>query len=244
MTTQGFIIHLDRAVARKPAVEAMVRDAPCPMEIFSAVDGGAMSHDELRRNVVDGTAHTPKYPFPLSKGEIACFLSHRAIWARMLQDDIDVALVLEDDAVIDPPVFKTAFEYAQDSIATCGVIQFQTRAIPAAAPIHHAHPSARIVQPRPAMLRTTAMLLSRAAARRLHEASATIDRPVDAFFQMTWATQQPVFAVYPSGVSEMSEALGGTTIQTAKKSLLERIRREVLRTRYRAAIARAAGRER
>jgi glycosyl transferase family 25 len=240
MTTAGFIIHLARATARKPAVEAMRRDAPCPMEVFDAVDGSAMEPPALRARVRSTLALRPAYPFDLSVGEIACFLSHRAIWTRMVAEHIPAALVLEDDAVIDPAVLHPAFDLARAHLDSVGVIQFQTRAVPPKGRVVAQSGSHTLRLPVLPQLRTTGMLLSRAAAGKLLDASEVFDRPVDSFFQMVWHTGQEVGVVDPSGLTEMSDALGGTTIQRRKKTLLERLHREIRRPLYRRAVRRAA----
>jgi len=40
-------------------------------------------------------------PRPLARSEIACFASHRLLYGKIHEDNVDFALVLEDDALID-----------------------------------------------------------------------------------------------------------------------------------------------
>lgn len=240
VSVRGFVIHLGRATARKTTVETLIKAAPCPTEIFDAVDGAALDPKVLYADVVRRSHINPTYPFELSKGEVACYMSHRAIWQKMIDEDIEAALVLEDDAVIDPAIFAPAYDMALAHIAELGVIQFQTRPAPKEAEILLSEDGVHLLRPPIVMLRTTAALISKAAALRLLTASTKIDRPIDAFFQLTQVTSQPVAVVAPSGISEVSEAIGGTTIQAREKSLGERLSREVLRARYRWAVRRAA----
>lgn len=63
------------------------------VEIINAVDGKELSEDYLKDNV---------YNYPnckLTKGEIGCALSHIHIYEKMVNDNIPLALILEDDAL-------------------------------------------------------------------------------------------------------------------------------------------------
>ena len=54
---------------------------------------------------------SPRYPFALGLPEIGAFLSHRAAWSRIVDDDLDFASVFEDDAAIDPVLFAALLEF-------------------------------------------------------------------------------------------------------------------------------------
>ena len=58
--------------------------------------------------------------------------------------------------------------------------------------------------------------------------------------QLTNVTGQHIAVVEPSGISEVSDDIGGTTIQQREKSTAERISREFHRARYRWAVRRAS----
>ncbi|HEX8047250.1 glycosyltransferase family 25 protein, partial [Rhizobium sp.] len=71
---RAFIIHLDRARDRLPQVERLAAMLPVRSEIIQAVDASALPDADIdlvyRRHL-----HKPRYPFEMSVGEIACFLS-------------------------------------------------------------------------------------------------------------------------------------------------------------------------
>ena len=240
MNIKAYIIHLERATARKPIVADLIAALPIPTEVFPAIDGAALDHDTLYSNVVRKSHLRPHYPFELSKGEIACYKSHRAIWQKIVDEDLDAALVIEDDAAIDLETFGPALELAQTCIDDFGVIQFQTRPAPHGATVLAQMQDVQVVRPRITMLRTTAAIISKSAAARLLAASKMIDRPVDSFMQLTVATGQSLVVVAPSGISEVSDRIGGTTIQKRRKSNAERIAREFHRAKYRWAVRRAS----
>ena len=62
-----------------------------------------------------------------------------------------------------------------------------------------------------------AQLVSRAAADRLLAATSRIDRSVDTFLQLRETSGARVFTAWPSGVSEVSSELGGSTIHSRRK---------------------------
>jgi glycosyl transferase family 25 len=65
-----------------------------PLEIMDAVNGNAYSDDELKKFVFD-------YPAcQMTKGVIGCSLSHLKIYKKMCDENINLALVLEDDALL------------------------------------------------------------------------------------------------------------------------------------------------
>ena len=240
MNIKAFIIHLERATARKPIVADLIAALPIPAEVFPALDGAALDHDTLYANVTRISHVRPHYPFELSKGEIACYKSHRAIWQKIVDEDLDAGLVFEDDAVVNPSTFGPAFELAKAHIEEMGVIQLQTRPLAKNAEVLVENAFCKIRQPEVVQLRLTATLISKIAACRLLAATKTIDRPVDSFMQLTNVTGQPIAVVEPSGISEVSNDVGGTTIQQRKKSTAERIFREFHRVRYRWAVRRAS----
>ncbi|MCE2523670.1 MAG: hypothetical protein J4F49_10720 [Rhodobacteraceae bacterium] len=66
--------------------------------------------------------------------------------------------------------------------------------------------------------------MSRTAAERLLEATQRIDRPIDCFLQS-------IYSVIPSGVGEISQELGGSTIH-AKDQQVSWAEREFKRFAY------------
>ena len=151
---------------------------------------------------------------------------------------IPAAFIIEDDAGLDPDRFDYALDLASQYIQELGYIQFQTRAPKEPKLLIDSAAGCALTVPQQSGLRTTAQLVSQEAAQHLLDKSQTIDRPVDTFLQSHWFTGLRPAMIYPSGVLEIADTLDGTTIQGGRKSLWEKIRREVLRTRYRGAVKR------
>ena len=239
MQAHAFVLHLTRARKRRDNAHALKENCGLPGELWAAVDGTALDAADLSAET-GARLFQPTYPFPLKPGEIGCFLSHRQIWAEILRRDLDHALILEDDVTLDPDTFPRALALATANIGACGYIQLQDRP-PQSSPrlIDQSGPCRLTLADIP-QLRTSAQLVSHAAARRLLDASETIDRPIDAFLQCHWHTGLRPAAIHPAGIRTIADQLDGSTIQGGRKSLAEKLWREVARFRYRRGLARHA----
>lgn len=237
MQLRAYILHLTRAHARRENAQLLLQTCGVTGGLWPAVDGANMSSADLS-DVVGAQLYEPEYPFSLKTGEIGCFLSHRQIWAEMQNRDEDAALIIEDDAALEPELFPQALELARSNIDRLGYIQLQTRMADGPAALVDTNGDCRLTVPQLGGLRTTAQVVSKAAAAHLLNLSEVIDRPVDTFVQSHWHTLMRPGRIFPSGVEDIADQLDGSTIQSGKKSLLEKIGREFSRSRYRRAVAR------
>ncbi|ENN87372.1 glucosyll transferase family 25 [Rhizobium freirei PRF 81] len=231
---RGFVVHLDRARDRLPQVERLMASLPVPSEIVEAVDGRSLTKAEIDR-VYRRRLHAPSYPFEMSTGEIACFLSHRKAWATIVEQGIDAGLIFEDDVEIDD-LFPAAFAAAKACLVPGAFIRFPFRMGKEDGKCVWTQDKTDVIQPTRVGLGMVAQLVSRDAAIRLLEATEVFDRPVDTTVQMRWLTKVSPLSVLPGGVHEISSQLGGSTIKS-RRTLMEKLSREVLRPLYRARIA-------
>lgn len=241
MKTRAYVLHLERATARRANAQALLETCGLEGDIWPAVDGAQCPLDDLE-NAVGAGLFDPPYPFPLKTGEVGCFLSHRQIWADMQRHKASAALIIEDDAGLAPHAFAATLAMAQNHIKKLGYIQFQTRAPKGPVTTIDTTGDMALIVPQLGGLRTTAQLVSRDAAAHLLKLSAPFDRPVDTFVQSHWHTGLRPAMIYPSGISEIAAKLDGSTIQQSQKSLRERLWREWHRGRFRRAVARLSQR--
>lgn len=239
MSEHAFVLHLVRASARRENAQALLAECGMTAEIWAAVDGRAMSSTDLAA-CVGARLFAPVYPFGLGTGEIGCFLSHRQIWAEILRRDLASALIIEDDAGLVPETFAAALALARDHVADLGYVQFQTRPPQGPATVVDTNGPATLSVPRVAGLRTTAQMVSRAAAERLLHLSEAFDRPVDTFVQSHWHTGMRPAAIYPSGITDIADRLDGSTIQGGIRTPFQQAGREWARLRYRWAVMQAS----
>ncbi len=232
---ETLVIHLARAKGRRKQVEKLLFGSPFRARILDAVDGSKVPVAQRTSGISKASLFTPAYPFALNGGEYGCFQSHRAAWQTIVDEGLDAALILEDDVALTDD-FSAAVALAIEHISAFGYVQFQVWAVDESNEVVQSGKTA-IVRPRVTPLRTSAQLVSRAAAQSLLEMTAQIDRPVDTFLQSHWHTGIHVACVVPSGVEDRTQETGGSTI-SARRSIWSKIKREFQRNRYRRAVQR------
>ena len=152
-----------------------------------------------------------------------------------MNEKLEAGFIIEDDCEIDVKKFKKSFEIALKLIKKLGYIQFQTREIPNNAIEINNIDSVKVLQPKTIPLRTSAQLISYDAALLLLEKSKKIDRPVDGFLQLFWLTGQNISCIFPSGISDITQNSGGSTL-SIKQSIKSSIYRSLIRFFYRVKI--------
>ena len=92
-----YVINLTRSVLRKKHIIDQLNNADVPFKIIDAVDGAELSDQEILNNNDFGLWKMGSRTRHLFKGEIGCVLSHFKIYQKMIEDNIEVACILEDD---------------------------------------------------------------------------------------------------------------------------------------------------
>jgi len=235
---KALIIHLERAENRRAQVAGLRDSLPCPSEVVWAVDARAPADAAATGTGRPVPRHlSPRYPYALRDTEVACFQSHRKCWQQIVDEELDVALVLEDDVELDPVVFPAALTLALSVIRQGDFVRFPYKRREDAGEVIAAEGNMSLRRPEEVALGMQVQIVTLEAARRLLRATETFDRPVDCLLQMPWEHGARVLSIWPSGVSERSEDLGGSTIGH-KAFGLDKIRRELLRPIYRHRISR------
>jgi glycosyl transferase, family 25 len=91
-----FAVSLVRAQQRRASMIAHLRKLGCGFELVDAVDGALLPPDQRRALQAEGT--------DLHPGTIGCYLSHMEVYRRIVAAGLPAALVLEDDARLDPRI--------------------------------------------------------------------------------------------------------------------------------------------
>ena len=227
-----FIIHLKRALKRQKTVQSIIVSMECETKIIDAIDGNTLTDKYISKFLDYKNFLHPKYPFPINNGEIGCFLSHREAWKAIVNENLEAGFIVEDDCEIDIKKFNKSFKIALKLVKKLGYIQFQTREIPNNFMKIINIDGVKILQPKIVPLRTSAQLISYDAALLLLEKSKEIDRPVDGFLQMFWSTGQNISCINPSGIRDITQISGGSTL-SVKQSRRSSITRSLIRFLYR-----------
>lgn len=96
-----WLINLDSSTDRLASANERLAQAGLTATRFSAVYGKALSTEEIAVHY-DEQANKARFRRPLSLGEIGCYLSHRTLWQRMVDNQIENAVIIEDDICVDP----------------------------------------------------------------------------------------------------------------------------------------------
>ena len=89
-------------------------------ERFSAIDGKTLDVNKIDQTIIteDGVSFAKKGDIlytHLTLGAIGCAMSHRAIYQKIINDDINSCLILEDDITIDDK-FNEKIKYIENQI--------------------------------------------------------------------------------------------------------------------------------
>ncbi len=112
MKNKIFLINLDRASDRLALVEKQFRDLGLDFERLPAVDAKSTSEEILNKHY-SKSLNRKHYFTSLTKTEIACYMSHLKAMNKVIEEDLDYAIILEDDIVLYPN-----FKYVHNIIAS------------------------------------------------------------------------------------------------------------------------------
>lgn len=196
MNYKIFIINLDRSTERfQHALAQLAPWSDLPIERISAADGLAMSEQQFDQY----------YSLPLNKkhyyklltpGEKGCYISHIWCWQRIVEQNLDFALVLEDDFILNGDL-AALLQYVANLPTDWHLLKL---AMP--------NKQQKIIASEPAAVfqriffaknpvSTVAQLVSLAGARQLLAKAVPFYRPVDIAIQHTWELGIQATAVWP-----------------------------------------------
>ncbi|GHU75172.1 hypothetical protein FACS189461_0910 [Spirochaetia bacterium] len=92
-----YVISLKKSVERQESIIKQFNALGLEFEFFDAVNGKALTPEEIAR-YSDSNKAKKYLKRELTKGEIGCALSHFLIYKKIIDEHIDHAIILEDDA--------------------------------------------------------------------------------------------------------------------------------------------------
>jgi len=101
-----FVINLDRRPDRLAAITKMLDGLGLKFKRVAAVDG--RSFDVWKHSNIFKAALYYDLKLP-TRGTVACFLSHRLVWAEMIERQVKQAIIFEDDVIptqFDPAILN------------------------------------------------------------------------------------------------------------------------------------------
>lgn len=156
------------------------------------------------------------YKRELSPAEISCYFGFRKIWRLFLESEDDICLILEDDFnITNTEQLKKILNHAHDN-STWDILKlfdYKTKQILRKEKWH----GLDIVDYKYPASGCVAYLLTRGAAHKLLTRKR-IFRPVDEDLSFGWELNIRVRSIFPNPIDEVSESIGGSTIENARVS--------------------------
>jgi glycosyl transferase family 25 len=222
-----YVINLDRSADRLARITRELAAAGLDFRRLAAVDAAALP----RSSGYDAAANAIGYLAPLSTTEIACVLSHRDAWRRLVEEAAPAAVILEDDA---RPVGVPA-----DLARLLGHIASSPR--PELVKLYNLRPLVprataawRLHEPLLPALTTTAQALNRSAAVSLLRFTETFHEPADVIIQRWWNHGVRVTALDPPAFEEVGHDSDSTIRRRGAAPPEGRLRRELRRPLFQA----------
>lgn len=174
---------------------------------------------------------------PLSRGEIAAYLSHRRALTAFLKTNAEFAIILEDDfSAANPDRFAEHIFKLMQAPVQWDLVKLFDYGRRKSSRARLDLGSIELVEYRSPTAGMVAYLVRRSGAQKLTE-RRFIFRPIDEDIKFYWETDLYSFSAYPNLVSEISETLGGSQIEPERallrsnRSLRRSIRGTVIETR-------------
>lgn len=108
-----FVLNLKHNTERKKYMQNLLKDIPIDYEFFPAVYGKSITNIE---QFYDSKLAEKRAKRQLNVGEIGCALSHKAIYKKMIDENISQALILEDDISFLPNFFEVYTAMSQFNV--------------------------------------------------------------------------------------------------------------------------------
>ncbi|AVJ55208.1 glycosyl transferase [Idiomarina sp. OT37-5b] len=96
-----YVINLDRSRERLQHASQQLHSIGVDFTRIAAIDGRQLSDAEIDR-VYDSERNRQRFYASLTRGEIACYMSHRKAWQQLLDSPAQAAVILEDDIMVSP----------------------------------------------------------------------------------------------------------------------------------------------
>jgi glycosyl transferase family 25 len=100
-----FVINLDERADKFKNAEDQLIAQGLTCERISAVRGSNLTEEQIQQ-AYDKVANKKHYMKTMSVGEIGCYMSHRAAWQKIVDENLDYGIILEDDCKLENNFYK------------------------------------------------------------------------------------------------------------------------------------------
>ncbi len=229
-----YYINLKRSKNRDIFMQSQFKELGLNAIRVEAVDGKELDKKYIEDIISKLKLKNEHYTFP-TPAEIGVYLSHKKIWEMVSNQKEKYALILEDDALIDEKLIKDLKNLLSllnegeilDISGLKGFLPIKRRKKGQIEVVQYLTPSLIIIS----------TIFTKKAAKKLLETFNEYSVPVDNMLQQVYKHNLNVWITKDRYVKTNYKNLGGSTIQKQyKKSLKDKIKREILRPIYRVKI--------
>jgi glycosyl transferase family 25 len=213
------VVSLERALERRRSVEMQLNQTGLKWSYLDAVDGrkpiDLSNYNSVKRISINGR--------DMSTCEIACFLSHRLVWERIVETN-KTTLILEDDFLLLSRLDEV-LQIAIDNSNAFDILRFQGTPASRYKPVmtygrwtlvkHHREPRC-----------TAGYIVLPHSAECLLKNSTSFYMPVDDYIATTWLHRLSILSLlpYPIGVISCQTTINDKSQE--RLSLYRRISKE------------------
>ena len=102
-----FVINLEKSREKRDKISSILNNYTTNYEFFNAINGKELKTNEYNINL---DWYNPCDNTHMTLGEIGCALSHYNVWKKIVDENIENAIILEDDIEIVDPDFLNISE--------------------------------------------------------------------------------------------------------------------------------------
>lgn len=227
MKFKVFLINLDKSQDRFELCRQSFERYNIDFERVPAVYGKDLSAQQIEQ-FYDSKRNVTGYKKSLSIGELGCYLSHIKCWQKIVEQDLDYALILEDDFKLSDDF--NHFEQLFTKLQNWDYVRI-------AYPIKHTPVLARaqltlehdLIYYKKVPINTLAQAVSKAGAKKLLANSKRVFRPIDVDIKHFWEKQIQVLGIDPplikahQNFSSEIDMISGDTARKGNTSLLRNL---------------------
>ena len=223
------MINLERSVDRRTDMDRQLRDLGADYEIWPAIDGRALDESVyMQRGGARG----------LFRGEVGCYLSHLSLWKKIRDEQIPLALILEDDARIDSDaldVVRDASRYTD----RFDVLRLSALEKQVGAPLSNLAGGRQLIIPMKNPSGLAGYVLTSEGAAKLVSQAEVVRIPIDTVVDRCWTRGVRMVMVNPApihhaeGVTSTITEVKRHGLRTYQSSWCGRISRSVKKRLYR-----------
>lgn len=218
-----FVISLERAVDRRAHIKQLMDGFGMPFEFIRATDGTFFTENEYALYSKSETIKLLGYE--LTANELACAISHIRVYEKMVLENIEQAIIFEDDAMFDEKFVET-LKNLEKFPKDWGLINFSsaTYTYPTTIEVIPGHFVSEFRKP---VKFCVGYMMNLNAAKKLLELAYPVRCPADFLTGRAGLVYFKTYGIYPRVVWQVQEAGAGSHIgnRTHKPNLGWRVKR-------------------